>query len=144
MTGKKRQTPWIRVAVNIDQHPKIAGLSDRAFRALIVGWCHCQDHLTDGFISDGIAKRIAGKKAVMDELETAGLWDRELSGGGWWCHDYLEHQQSRSDVEAKRDAEAERKAKWRARRDAQTNGDKGSDRDVPSMSHRDRRVTDAF
>ena len=108
-----KATPWIRVAVNVDTHPKIAGLSDSAFRALICGWCYCQDHLTDGFLAEGIAKRLGRSKAVIRELEDAGLWERELSAGGWWCHDYLEHQQSRSEVEAKRDAEAERKRKWR-------------------------------
>lgn len=80
------------------EHPKIVGLSDKAFRALIELWCYCGRNLTDGKIPAVVAAR-QGKKSIT-ELEKAGLITSVV--GDWLCHDYLEHQRSADEVAALR------------------------------------------
>lgn len=89
--------PFIKLHNGMPEHPKIAGLSDKAFRALVEAWCYCSRTLSDGVVPDGIVRRLAPPK-VVKELIAAGLV--EVSDGGVLMHDYLAHQQSRDAVQA--------------------------------------------
>lgn len=106
---------WVRIEDGMVEHPKIAGLSDRAFRLHVEAICYSTRMLTDGEISVGIARRLGTPKSVK-ELVTAGAWD-ELVDGGYQIHDYLDYQLSREEVETLREQKAAAgragaKARW--------------------------------
>lgn len=94
---------YIRVHDGIEDHPKVAALSDKAFRLLITTWGWCSRHRTDGRVPLPVWKK-RGTKGARDELERAGLV--EPHGDHVLMHDYLEHQRSAEliaeKVEAKR------------------------------------------
>ncbi|MCG3757385.1 hypothetical protein [Amycolatopsis sp. Poz14] len=82
---------YIRVHDGIEDHPKVAALSDKAFRLLITTWGWCSRHRTDGRVPVPVWKK-RGTKGARDELERAGLV--EPHGDHVLMHDYLEHQRS--------------------------------------------------
>lgn len=88
---------WVKLDDGFPSHPKVLGLSDKAFRAYVIALCYAARHLTDGFLPPSvISVRQAG------ELHKAGLLDE--AGGGWWLHDYLTYNPSRTEVESKSDS----------------------------------------
>lgn len=71
-------------------------------------------HLNDGFVPSDVAAEL-GTKEWAAKLVEAGLW-AAVDGGFRDLH-YLALNPSAEKVRARRQAEAERKAKWRSRRD---------------------------
>jgi hypothetical protein len=99
---------YIRVDVLLPEHPKVEGLSDKAFRALVTLWCYCGRQRTDGAVTR--KQWEAWPPKVRAELITAGLASPISSGGE--MHDFLAHQRSREQIDelsAKR-SEAGKKA----------------------------------
>ena len=101
---------WLRVDDAFTDHPKIAGLSDRAFRAHVEGLVYCARYLTDG----QVPKAKGPTARVASELERAGLWSSTKRG--WVIHDFLDYNPSRSETLAKRDAKSMAGAKGAAAR----------------------------
>lgn len=112
---------YIRVHDGMDDHPKIVGLSDGAFRLLMRAWSYCSRQLTDGRLPEA-AWKDRGSAKSRRELVDAGLAHLP----GFACdhsgcptppprhvqmHDYLEHQRSAAEVAElkRRRAEAGRK-----------------------------------
>ena len=89
---------WIKLNDNVPRHPKIAGLSDRAFRGWINGLCYASEFLTDGVLPDVFLRTV--RPAVQHELIGRGLW--VCTGGTTKVHDYLKHQSSKASVERER------------------------------------------
>lgn len=88
--------PYITVHDGMPWHPKIEGLSDKAFRLLIESWCWCSLNKTDGHIkSTSWAKR--GTAATRRELMAAGLAEDDLTGGVI-MHDYDLHQKTSDEI----------------------------------------------
>jgi hypothetical protein len=87
---------YIRVHDGMPDHPKIDGLSDRAFRLLIETWCWCSRHLTDGVVPKRYWQR-RSTPAARRELVSAGLVIDK--GDELFMHDYLQHQRSKAQVE---------------------------------------------
>ena len=115
---------YIRVHDGMDDHPKIVGLSDGAFRLLMRAWSYCSRQLTDGQLPEA-AWRDRGSAKSRRELVDAGLAHLP----GFVCHhpecpapppkhvqmhDYLEHQRSAAEV-----AELKRKRAEAGRRGGQ-------------------------
>jgi hypothetical protein len=113
---------YIRVHDGMDDHPKIEGLSDAAFRALIRCWQYCSRQLTDGVLTNTAFNNRAKTPRVRRELHDAGL----VHPAGVTCvheacptalpghvqmHDYLQHQRSAAEV-----AELKRKRSEAGRR----------------------------
>jgi hypothetical protein len=99
--------PWVRIEEKALTHPKILHLSDGAFRLWVAGLAHCQQHLTDGMIAAAMLRTLVamtGKR--VKELLDAGLWT--VADAGFMVHDYLQHNESRAVVLAKREAAKER------------------------------------
>jgi hypothetical protein len=94
---------WVKIDDSFPDHPKIIGLSDRAFRLHIQGLCYCGKYLTDGFIPYAAVNSMVTEPEYKptDELESAGLWIR--CDKGFEIHDYLEHQSSKSEVVEKKE-----------------------------------------
>jgi hypothetical protein len=94
--------------VNLDDaftdHPKVAGLSDRAFRLHVSGICYSNRHLTDGLVPASVVPRLVGGshgKALV-ELIDRGMW-RHVLDGAYEIHDYLDWNRSREQVLAERE-----------------------------------------
>lgn len=103
---------WVRLDDKAMTHPKIVGLSDKAFRLWVWGLAYCQQHLTNGFIPVA-AVTIAQIKTAL-ELVKAMLW--EPNDTGWLVHDYLDWNDSRELVAQKRLEAKARMALARERR----------------------------
>lgn len=92
---------WVKLDDGFPTHPKVIGLSDKAFRAHVVGLCYCSAYLTDGHLPPSITTQ-----RVAAELIAAMLWSEDPAGG-WIIHDYLTYNYSRAGVLAQREAKRE-------------------------------------
>jgi hypothetical protein len=107
--GRKRM--WTKLDDGFADHPKVAFLSDAAFRSFVSGLCFANRYLTDGVILSHAVAKISTAK-VRKELVAVGLWkDRE--DGGVSIHDFLEYNRDAETVKAERRANAERQKRWR-------------------------------
>lgn len=96
---------WIKLDDKCPRHPKVAGLTDRAFRWWVVALCYASEFLTDGELPPSFVRTVPTKSR--EELLAAGLW---ISDGGLHIHDYLEHQTGRAAVERERERGRHRRA----------------------------------
>lgn len=87
---------YITVHDGMPDHPKIAPLSDGAFRLLITSWCWSSRFLTDGVLPAAVWAKSAAKR-VRTELVVTGLAVVQ-EDGTVLLHDYLEHQRSASEA----------------------------------------------
>lgn len=101
---------YIRIDVLLMEHPKVEGLSDKAFRALIDLWCYCGRNRSDGIVTGPRWKQVAPR--VRAELVTAGLAEPIGIGGGAVMHDFLHYNRSREQIDelSEKRADAARKA----------------------------------
>ena len=122
--------------IEMDEHPKIAPLSDAAFRALFEGTFYSRRMLSDGFLDERIVLKRWGQ-AVADELATN---DRERPSwvpveGGWMIHDFGKHHPLRADIEERRAAVSVKRAEAGKR----GNESRWAGNDVASESQTDRK-----
>lgn len=108
---------WFKVDDGFWSHPKTMGLSMPARGLWVSAGAYCAAHLTDGFLHINALPLVSGlplPKAtrLAAELVDAGLW-QPADDAGWWFHDWHQYQPTRSQVEARRKAGAQRLAKWR-------------------------------
>lgn len=115
---------WVRFDDATGEHRKTrrllhgdGGLGAFGLHALAI--LHSSRYLTDGFVEAEFVEEtcaLAGVRSrdrdrLTTALESGGQWERVE--GGWCIHDYLDHNPSRAEVEAKRQRDAERKARGR-------------------------------
>ena len=121
---------FVKITLDFPSNPKIKPLSDAAFRCLVEALVYARDHLTDGFLARRLALA-SWSLEVLQELctndsEKPSLIEREE---GWYITDYAEHQDTKADVDARRErakaagqkgglAKAKRPAKRTAKRTA--------------------------
>src|SRR5689334_5069601 len=79
-----------------DEHPKIAGLSDKLHRIWHRSVLYCSRNLTDGLLPASIVKD-RGWLRYAPDLIAARVWDRR--GSDYAVHDYLDWNDSKKDVE---------------------------------------------
>lgn len=120
---------WLKIDDRMPEHRKVRRLSHAAFRLHVTLMCLCARDATDGAVTrddvddvlDTRPFRDEDGDALVDELVERGLLD--VDGDGWHVHDYLDHNPSREDVEARRQREREKKRAQRARGYANTDRD---------------------
>lgn len=95
---------WAKFSDDFWCHPKVAGLSDRAFRLHVTAICWSAALETDGAVPRAMLAVLRGTAAAARELESAGLWD--AAADGWVIHDFLEYNPSRADLEERRERRA--------------------------------------
>lgn len=101
-------------------HPKVRDLSDAAYRLHSAGIIHCARWLTDGHVTASVVgdllRRSTPKRraSALQELLERGLWRELMPDALYEIHDYLDWNDSRAKVEARRRKNAERLAKWRS------------------------------
>lgn len=107
---------WLKLSVDLPDHPKVADLSDKAFRALVASWCYAARFETDGYLPSSGAKGVGMTGKVGAELEAAGLM--HANGNGWHIHDWDQHQEAAEAVRRRRDLARERQRRKRQKGDA--------------------------
>jgi hypothetical protein len=119
--GGVPEVSWLKLDDDFASHPKVVGLSDKAFRLHICALAYCGKNLTDGLISR-LGIRLAGANADLDrpgtvakQLVSAGLWHANADGT-WQIHDYLDYNPSADDIKAERKSAAARMRALRASR----------------------------
>jgi hypothetical protein len=97
---------WVRLDDKFYQHPKVMGLSDKAYRCHVNGLCFSAQYDLDGEIPATALASLRGTPKVAAELVEARLWDT-TSRGGWVIHDYLVYNRSKLQVEEARAKKAD-------------------------------------
>ena len=102
--------PWGRLDDGLYDHPKLDDLGrDRlagvGLWTLAISWCNRR--LTDGFVPSDRIRLLGGTPALADRLVASGLFERHPEG--YVVHDFLTFNESREQVEARRDADRKRK-----------------------------------
>lgn len=113
---------WFKVDDSLHSHVKAmrAGEAALGLWTLAGSWCAAQ--LTDGWIPAYAALRLTPRAAELAaELVRAGLWTPDTRDGeeGWQFHEWGEYQPTRESVTARRQADADRRARWREQRKTQ-------------------------
>jgi hypothetical protein len=101
--------PFANFDDSFADHPKVARLSDGAYRLHSSGILYCNRYLTDGRISVNQASRLIPKyrASYLLELVAGGLW-HHIGNDEYSIHDFLDWNRSREQVES--DRERKRKA----------------------------------
>ena len=113
---------WVRIHDGALSHPKIAGLVDwrNPFCVWVWGLSYCQLHLTDGrVVKAAIPNKDALRAAA--QLVARGLWQDD--GDAFTVHDYLDWNDSKADIQSKRDHARARVSKYREQRNASLKSD---------------------
>lgn len=97
--------------IGVDEHPKIIGLSDAAFRAFFEGVFYSRRSLSDGFLDRRIVLRKWGKE-VADELSTNDPERPSWSAveNGWQIRDFEKHNPTRAEIGQKRAEVSEKRS----------------------------------
>ncbi|MBL5974826.1 MAG: hypothetical protein D3X82_13960 [Candidatus Leucobacter sulfamidivorax] len=85
--------------IEMDEHPKIIGLSDAAFRALFEAVFYSRRMLSDGFLDERVVLRrwgleVASELASNDDMKPT--WKRV--DGGWQIHDFEKHHPTKAEI----------------------------------------------
>ncbi|MEV7472253.1 hypothetical protein AB0N33_00885 [Pseudarthrobacter oxydans] len=103
--GKKDRRLYAKFDIGMDEHAKIMLLSDAAFRALFESTLYSRRQLTDGFLDGRVVARKWGADVALELTSNdpeRPSW-RKVEGG-YEIHDFAEHQTTKADIEAKREA----------------------------------------
>ncbi len=94
---------YARIHGTITWHRKTLAATDAALGVWVRLLGHCAEHLTDGFVPEATARAVSARspKALASLLQ-AGLISE--TSGGFQLANYLEHNASRSQIEAGREA----------------------------------------
>jgi len=109
---------WSKLDDSFIDHPKIYDAGARigkngtaiAVGLFCVGLCWSNKHLSDGYLSTAVFRSFhhcADPLLVARALVAAGLWD--AVPGGFKIHDFLDWNYSAVDVNARRQAERDRR-----------------------------------
>jgi hypothetical protein len=143
--------PWGRLDDQANGSPKLLALSDPAWRMWGCALIYCQAQLTDGFVPQAaihtFGVRAKDKEKVADELCLAivpgkgPMWHKVA--GGYQIHDYLDWNDSRNEVLAKREKDRKRKG-FRAPSERNPSGiHAASDRPTPTPTPTEEKSTGA-
>ena len=108
---------WFKTTSGFWSHPKVAGLTDRAFRTIVSAWGYAAQHNTEGHITPAALRLLSGRPADARALVDAGLL--VPNGDGWHIHDWDDHQAAAVAWHDKRrrDREAAAERRRRAKED---------------------------
>jgi hypothetical protein len=104
MTATKDVRLYAKFTLDFPSNPKVKPLTDAAFRALVEATIYSREHQTDGFL----AKRLALANWSLETLRELCANDDvkpslSESEDGWFLHDYAEHQDTKAEIQARRE-----------------------------------------
>ncbi|MGP9622560.1 hypothetical protein ACT3S7_06215 [Corynebacterium sp. AOP34-AQ2-28] len=118
---------WFKVDDAFHASPKVQSIPARQRLAAVGLWTvagsWCSQQMTDGFVPNYMIEVWKPSRMTVESLVNAGLWDREREG--FVFRSWSEYNPTRSQTEAKRAADAERK---RAAREKRAKKHAGEDR----------------
>lgn len=103
---------WFKFDDNAVDHPKIAALSNLAFRWWVKGLSYASRFLTDGVLHKLFWKQVPAP--VRNELSKAKLWDYD--DPNFVIHDYLHHQIGKAEIEQDKERNRDKAKAFRDRR----------------------------
>lgn len=111
MADEKDDRLFAPFSIEMDEHPKIIGISDAAFRALFEGTFYSRRMLTDGFLD----RRVVLKRWGQDAADELAANDPEQPSWipvehGWQIHDFSKHHPLRAEIMAKRAEVSEKRS----------------------------------
>lgn len=101
---------WFRIDDTLPLHVKVVEAGNAAMGLWVRAGAWSAQQLTDGFVPHHIV-RVLGQTAEVKRLVDSGLWTPVDGGYQFW--QWGERQPSRSAVEARREADVQRKAEAR-------------------------------
>lgn len=108
---------WVKLDDRFAGHPKVRKAWKRSRASIglyVMAVTYCAQHETDGVVdldwADDMLPQAKERDAAIEALVTAGLMHR-LDDERLEIHDYLEHNESREQAEARREKDRERKAR---------------------------------
>lgn len=115
---------WVKVDDGFPEHHKVLRAGEllgangcgRVAAVWLEAMCYSNRHLTDGFISDAVARRFHLDKNPLEVIRVMAQKKVRLlekKEGGWQIHDYHDYQPSKAEVEDKRGKERDRKRRVR-------------------------------
>ncbi len=124
--------PWGRLDDTLYDHPKLDALGSAKLQGvglwtLAITWSN--RWLTDGAIPTERIKKLGGSVALANRLVDAGLFDKTATG--YQIHDFLEFNDSREEILAKRAQERDKKRRQRANGSAHVDRDPNDGRFTP-------------
>jgi hypothetical protein len=107
---------WAKLDDRFHENRKVRGLWRRHPAALglhVMALTYCAGHETDGvvdleFVEDKVPG-LAVRRKMTQALVDAGMWT--VTDNGWMIHDFLDFHPSRAALEARREADRERKSR---------------------------------
>lgn len=112
---------WFKVDDTAHSHPKLLRAGNAALGLWLRAGAYAAQHLTEGVVP-GVVAQLYGTAPQARKLVAAGLWHEhghacgrcvQPAAGDYVMHDYLQYNPTRTKVEAKRGAAAERQARAR-------------------------------
>lgn len=112
----RKKTLFARFDLDYADHPKIAGLSDAAFRAHVTFILYSRKYMTDGVLQNRVANRLALQwdTDVLTELQNNDEDAPSLvqaENGDYVLHDYSDMNETKDEIEARRGKNAQNGAK---------------------------------
>ncbi len=125
---------WFNVDDTLAFHPKAIQAGNAALGLWVRAGSWSAQTLSDGFVPRQIARSL-GTVGQCKALVVAGLW-HEVDGG-YRFHEWEQRQQTKEDVESRREMERKRKADQRRRKNVPPGQPPDSQPDNPQDSRRD-------
>ena len=111
--------PYARVDCYLMEDPDVVRVGHRGCFLHLGGILYAQRNLTDGFVPEGVIQSLVmdmpRPKQALEALVAVGLWVKDPDRQGYRIRNYEKWQRSKSQVEASRDSNANRQAKYRHR-----------------------------
>lgn len=102
---KQENRLYAKLTLDFGDSPKIAPLSDKAFRDFVLAILWSRQYMTDGFIPDSMKTKLFTKKSLGELLNNDEINSSiKRCEGGFQIHDFHEHQTTKAQIEAKRQA----------------------------------------
>ena len=106
---------WAKIDDRFFSHPKIRRAGKEAVLLYLAGLTYCNEHLTEGFISEeslpliGFYAFVDDFKQSASKLVDVGLWHVSSKGlsNGYEVHDYFDYNPTKEQVEETKKARAE-------------------------------------
>ena len=109
---------WFKVDDGFWSHPKVLTMSADATSLWVRSGAYACQHLTDGFIAEGLL-HVLGSDRAAEELVESGLWLE--ADGGFLFHDWDDYQETADAVKRRREQARERQRKFREERENKKN-----------------------
>jgi hypothetical protein len=120
MPRRRTPGPYLPLHIDFADHPKIAALSDGAFRLHVCGMLYCKRLKLDGILSPAVVPKLTRsyRPRHLTELIDRLLW-LELNGSGHYqIHDWAEWNVTKDQVdEVSEQARRAANERWRRQRE---------------------------